>query len=391
MNCVFCCVNYSFKSTLPGGTLHKNFFPCACAPSSTADDNPANTDDNSPSFQANMEREEVLSLLDTQRKLFNDVMDRMLKEMREERQEYQKGMTEVISSLEFSQQEIEQLKGKVNELQKEKKTYVSQINSLLKEKEDLKADMKILHDRMDFLDDQGRNNNLRFSGIPEGENENWEQSQHKVNSLLNDHLKIKPMIERAHRVGRPSQHRPRDVIVKFTRLTQRDTILRDRTKLKGTQVYINEDLCPGTIDAQKRQMDSYHQARREGKIAYFNRKTLIIKDRKSAPRQENDQSNNTAARMPRGAGETDTPATPQTPQPSSQELSSTPQTPTKGRGIGESLKHFRFQRSDTQVNETNTPTVEGAVGGKATASGRGKPKKGTANATRTSRRGPNHY
>ena len=340
-----------------------------------------------------MEKEDVLSLFDTQRKLFNDVMDRLHKEMREDRNEFHKRMAEVISSLEFSQREIEQLKGKVNELQKERKKDASQISSLQQENEDLIANMKILNDRMDFLDDQGRSKNLRFSGIPEGQNENWEQSQQKVNRILNDCLNISPLIDRAHRVGKPSQNRPRDVIVKFSSSTQRDTILRDRTKLKGTQIYINEDLCPGTINAQKRQMESYYSARRDGKIAYFNRKTLIIKEKNVSSRETREKSNNptpsTPTVVPRGHWESDTTVTPRTPPETSQEPPSTAQTPSSGvdGNIEVSLKRFRGQRSASQVEEVDTPTGEGAVGGETTVSGRGRYKKSTGNKSSRGGRG----
>ena len=65
------------------------------------------------------------------------------------------------------------------------------------------------HDRLVYVEDQGRRNSLRFRGIPEDRRETWEQSQMKILRLINQKLGKNPEIERAHRIGKRQDHRQR--------------------------------------------------------------------------------------------------------------------------------------------------------------------------------------
>ena len=48
--------------------------------------------------------------------------------------------------------------------------------------------------------------------------------------------------------------------------------------MKGTNVFINEDLCPGTVAARQAQMSKYHDARRAGKQVFWNYRKLVVRD-----------------------------------------------------------------------------------------------------------------
>ena len=225
-----------------------------------------------------MQREDVTSLLDVQRKVFNDIIDRLQQEIRTNREETKKSISDMERSLEFSQAETEELKKKISTILKEKITYERNMAQLGEENKRLVKRIEELEGRTDYLDDQRRQINLRFSGIQETEGENWQQCQKKVSRILQDHLKIDPSFERTHRVGKPSAQRPRDVIARFSSIADRDAVFRDRKKLKGSDIYINEDLCSRTSDIRKEQMDEFHLARKQGKIVYFNYRTLVVKN-----------------------------------------------------------------------------------------------------------------
>ena len=81
------------------------------------------------------------------------------------------------------------------------------------------ANQSDLSERIDFLEDHSRRNNLKFFGIAEGETENWEQSTKKVLDLVREKLEItEPIeIERAHRVGKGLSRGPRPIVAKFLR------------------------------------------------------------------------------------------------------------------------------------------------------------------------------
>ena len=143
---------------------------------------------------------------------------------------------------------------------------------------------------MDYLEDQSRRNNLRFEGIVEETGENWEQTAKKVEVIVREKLGITDtiQIERAHRVGKHNSERPRLVVAKFLRFNDRENILRSSGKLKGTNIYINEDLCETSQAKRRSQLPQLKQARSQGKIAYFVHTRLVIKDR-VAPHQINNE------------------------------------------------------------------------------------------------------
>ena len=70
-----------------------------------------------------MEREDVVALLDVQRKVFNDVVERLQREIKAARDETSKSIAEVVKSLEFSQAETEDLKREMEAVRKEKLAY----------------------------------------------------------------------------------------------------------------------------------------------------------------------------------------------------------------------------------------------------------------------------
>lgn len=49
-------------------------------------------------------------------------------------------------------------------------------------------------------------------------------------------------------------------------------------KVKGTGIYINEDLCPVSLDIKNKQLALMKKANEEGKIAFLPHTELIIKD-----------------------------------------------------------------------------------------------------------------
>ena len=59
--------------------------------------------------------------------------------------------------------------------------------------------------------------------------------------------------------------------------------MRNVFKLRGTRIFINEDLCPASQSIKKSQMPLLIQARSEGKVAFFQHTKLIIKEKSSAP------------------------------------------------------------------------------------------------------------
>ena len=49
--------------------------------------------------------------------------------------------------------------------------------------------------------------------------------------------------------------------------------------MKGTNIFINEDLCESSLEKRKNQLPELQKAGREGKIAYFSHTRLVVRER----------------------------------------------------------------------------------------------------------------
>lgn len=101
---------------------------------------------------------------------------------------------------------------------------------------------------VNYQEDYSRCNNFRISGLKKQPNgKTWEQTAVPVSTLRQDKLQLPSVnLERAHRVGPVVPSRPRAVVVRFEKIDDREAVMRNGKKLKGSGIYINEDLCPAS-------------------------------------------------------------------------------------------------------------------------------------------------
>lgn len=110
--------------------------------------------------------------------------------------------------------------------------------------------------------------------------ETCEQAAKKVCHLIENKLELPNVqLERAHRVGQHYPNRLRPIIARFTRFSDREAVKRNVSKPRGSRIYVNEDLCPASQEIKRAQLPQLKQAKSEGKIGYFRRTKLIIKDK----------------------------------------------------------------------------------------------------------------
>ena len=133
--------------------------------------------------------------------------------------------------------------------------------------------MERLEGECDRVEQYSRRGNLRFSGIPEtGEGED---TTAKVVEIINTKMAFTPPPPSVsgghyccHRLGKRSDtgDRRRVVIVRFSKVTVRDGVIRARSRLRNTngsteQIYVNEDLTQrrAALAAATRQMKKTHK------------------------------------------------------------------------------------------------------------------------------------
>ena len=239
-----------------------------------------------------MDIEAFKVLLEAQERTLRSAMDIVVKQQHERIQLVEGTVTDLIKSLEFSQAEIKDLKNEMKILRNstnEKQVII----------EELQSKVNALEHRINYQEDYSRRNNLRISGIQEqAGGETWEQTASKVSKLLEDKLQLPSVnLERAHRVGPSTTSHPRAIVVRFEKFSDREATMRNAKKLKGTGVYINEDLCPASMEIKKNQFPLMKQAKSDGKIAFFRHTRLIIREKNG-----HQTSSNAGTGRPSGSG-----------------------------------------------------------------------------------------
>lgn len=143
--------------------------------------------------------------------------------------------------------------------------------------------------------------NLIFSGIPEGKLQDTEQVLQ--NFLQNKYkLDYKIDFERVHRIGKWNEFSvyPRKIVAKFSYFKDREYIRLNASKrLKGSQIYVNEQFPPEIEEKRRKLYPILRQAKKDKKRAKLVRDTLYIEGKEYVP-EESAPNNTPVWNTPRG-------------------------------------------------------------------------------------------
>ena len=127
------------------------------------------------------------------------------------------------------------------------------------------------------LEDRQRRNNLRIDGINEEKGETREMCETKIKNIFQGKLEIHDdiVIERTHRTkGKTTRNntarknQPRTIVIKLANYKDKSMILRNVHKLKGSDIFINEDFSKQTTDLRKELWKEVKQIRSESRTSY---------------------------------------------------------------------------------------------------------------------------
>ena len=200
-------------------------------------------------------------------KMMFESLDKKITELRDENSDLKR-------SLEFSQKELEIAKKSIAEHETQFKNYSN-----------LDKSYKDMSERLRSIEDHSRRNNLRVEGVTEIENENHERLQYHIQKMFSEKLKVDVSLESVHRIGGgPSDGRkPRALIAKLKTYAERQACLRSAANLKGTNIYLNEDVSRATHEIRSSKMEELREMRRQGLVAYFSGTRIISKARTRNP------------------------------------------------------------------------------------------------------------
>ncbi|KAJ4929976.1 hypothetical protein JOQ06_018992, partial [Pogonophryne albipinna] len=77
-------------------------------------------------------------------------------------------------------------------------------------------------------------------------------------------------VERAHRMGNGrGADKPRQIVVKFLRFKDKTAVMGRRNRLKGTNIFLNEDYPEAVHQKRKELVPAMKAERSKGNIAYI--------------------------------------------------------------------------------------------------------------------------
>ena len=161
----------------------------------------------------------IKALLDSQERAYKSALEVVIKQMNDQMAKMDNKISDLTTSLEFTQREVDELKKNIKTHEKEQNDAKITKEKLTQQVET--SDLKIseLVGRVNQQEDYSRRMNVRFIGVEENANsENWEQTAVAVNAILEDKMQLPGVVlERAHRVGPRRDNKPRTIVARFSR------------------------------------------------------------------------------------------------------------------------------------------------------------------------------
>lgn len=231
-----------------------------------------------------MELEHLNTLPQSQQAAYKGAIDNLVSQFNARIEKLEDKCNHLQKRVEFTQHEVDELAGEKKRLIKERKEDQERIDTLIRDNDSLRAKVINLEKRANYQEDYNRRNNLKISGVAERDcTETWEQTAEVVKILFEDKLQLpKINLERVYRMGQHQDDNPRTIVAHFSSYADREAVLRNVNKLKGTGIYISEDLCSTSQEIIRDQPPRLREAMVEGEIASSRHTRLVDKGRNLA-------------------------------------------------------------------------------------------------------------
>lgn len=197
--------------------------------------------------------------------------------------EYKEKIDRILIMLLDNKKENETLNKKMDDLQsmlKEEKTVrIKEMGQLKKQVEELKMEVQVCRKEIKEIQNKERKLNFVIKGIQEEKEESDDETVSKVKTFLQNKLGVQMEgVNKAYRMGRYSQQRKyhRIIMVKCQNENFKKNVLQMKGKLKGSQIYIEEDYSKEVREVRRKLFEKAVLERKEGKIAYVKFNKLII-------------------------------------------------------------------------------------------------------------------
>ena len=146
--------------------------------------------------------------------------------------------------------DMNEMKESYNNLKTEVQNMKEVMSELTEENNNLRTQLQDLARKTDDLECRSKRNNLIFYGIPRADNETSQDCEGIVRDLITDKLELAEDTEfdRVHRLsGKPNS----PVVARCSFNKHKELIVKERSKLKGSSIFIAEDFFPRIREIRK--------------------------------------------------------------------------------------------------------------------------------------------
>ena len=141
--------------------------------------------------------------------------------------------------------EIKQLRTTISSLMDRLVNLELNVEVMTKDTTELHNHVDFLEQKIDDLENRSRRQNIVLYGVHENTTETWNDTETKVRKIISDQLGVEDM-QRCHRAGNKNGNKDRPIVCKLLRDKKKEEILRNARKLKGTNIYIEQDFSTRT-------------------------------------------------------------------------------------------------------------------------------------------------
>ena len=241
----------------------------------------------------------IREMMEIQERSYRSTLQFLVDDMKSEIKAVRKDVDELKLSSQFVSSKFDDLRKNSDQL----KIKMEQIEDRIKlletnlEEEDyysFESRFEELEKKHEYLENMSRRNNIKILGLPEDKEKEktWADTEEMVKASIDKQLDFavgEIQIERAHRVGKPRDNRPRPVVARFTSSKQKEAILAKARQVKPKDMKFYQDLSSKTLERRAEQIPRLIQERKKGNIAYFVLDKLIIHQRNDRSKyNEND-------------------------------------------------------------------------------------------------------
>lgn len=195
-------------------------------------------------------------------------------------------MATIASVSEMLQTFAADVKAEFANLRKTCKEMKDQVTAIEKGMLDLQTENKELQVRMDtmeskveFLERQLKKNNIIYFGIDEANEETPNQLEQKALDVMSDKMQVNIKsddIANVYRIGKRNGRFPRPVFIALANYKKKAEIIANRSKLRGTDIFVNDDLTPKQRETRKNLQQHARRLREEGKRVSIRAEKIVV-------------------------------------------------------------------------------------------------------------------